>query len=149
MDLPVFDEDGFHVLAADIQDEGDLGVESRGGAEVGQRLHHALVNAKGGADQVFAIAGHHAAGDVGQEAARLEGRADQAEAGLHRPDGIAAVAGIKIIDHFPLCIHQHHLGGGGARINAQEIITRLAVLDGEALDAVPGLRFAPGVQRLG
>ena len=99
LDLPVLDEDGLHILPADIQDEGDLRVEGLGGAEMRQGLHQPLVDAEGGADQVFAVAGDRAAGDVRLQPELLEALAHALQTRLGGADGVAAVAGVVAVRH--------------------------------------------------
>jgi hypothetical protein len=64
--MPILDEDRLHILPTDIQDKGHLWVEGARRPEVGQGFHDALVAAERRPDQVFAVTGHRAAGDLGR-----------------------------------------------------------------------------------
>ena len=59
----VLDSEAFDVLPADIHHEIDVGGEILGSSIMGDRLNEAIVDAKGGADQVLAIADDAAGND--------------------------------------------------------------------------------------
>ena len=56
-DDAVLDPDGFHVLAADVQQEGDVGQVVAGGRGVGHRLNGVVIAAERLAQHHFAVAG--------------------------------------------------------------------------------------------
>lgn len=61
----VIDKDGFHVLTANIEDEGNLVVDFLGCQIVGNGFDDARVEAEGCLDKVFAIACRAASHDAG------------------------------------------------------------------------------------
>ncbi len=63
-DGAVVDEDGLHVLAADVEDEAHLRHQPCGGAVVGHRLDDALVKTERGLDEFLAVARRAGADDV-------------------------------------------------------------------------------------
>ena len=120
VDGPVADTQILHVLAADVDDAGDAGVEVVGGPVVGHGLHHALVDAQGGLDQGLPVAGdagaddrdvvRHLAVDAAQD---LDGGGDR----------VALVAGVVLPDDPVRGIQDHGLDGGGAGVDAQETLS--------------------------
>ena len=80
VDDAVVDLEAFDVLAADVDDEIDVGHEGLRGGEVRHGFHQAEVHAERAADEVFAVAGDRARADcpvrmlraqIGQEAAHM------------------------------------------------------------------------------
>ena len=63
-DVAVLDEEAFHVLAADVEHERDLGAELLRRAQVRERLDLAAVRMDAGLYNGLAVARRHAAGDV-------------------------------------------------------------------------------------
>ena len=63
-DVAVLDEEAFHILAADVEHERDLGTELLRRAQVRERLDLAAVRVDAGLHDGLAVARRHAAGDV-------------------------------------------------------------------------------------
>ena len=112
----VFQLDALHVLAADVQHAVHLRVEKAGGGDVGDGLHLALVQGKGGFHQLLAVTGGAAAGDVRTLRQLVFQFCQGAQGGFER---IALVARIIGPQQLPVLADQGQLGGGAARVDAQ------------------------------
>lgn len=94
----VIDKDGFHVLTANIEDEGNLVVDFLGCQIVGNGFDDARVEAEGCLDKVFAIACRAASHDAGIGPNGQAFRIKIGKSLTHRSYGVAvigAVVGIK------------------------------------------------------
>ncbi len=66
IDRPLRQPERLHVLAADIQDEGDIWAELFGCAYMGCGLHYPEVHPESLFERLFAIAGGRCLGQIGQ-----------------------------------------------------------------------------------
>lgn len=95
----VIDKDGFHVLTANIEDEGNLVVDFLGCQIVGNGFDDARVEAEGCLDKVFAIACRAASHDAGIGPNGQAFRIKIGKSLTHRSYGVAvigAVVGIRM-----------------------------------------------------
>ena len=113
------DEEGFHVLPPDVEDKRDVGTEVAGCRVVGDGFDDAVVQTKGGLDEVFAVARRTAARDDGVGARAVAGFGKEREAPLHGGHGVALVGVIVGKNNLVAAVEHHHFGGGGARVDAE------------------------------
>ncbi len=110
---------------------------------MGQRFHHAFVEAKGAADQVFAITGHHAARNPGRVRAGCQAGLQRLQALFDRLDGVAPVIGIVLKRHPSLLVDQHDFAGRRAGIDAQEAVLARQFAQVYKIDPVLGAALLP------
>ena len=144
-DDAVLDPDGFHVLAADVQQEGDVGQVVAGGRGVGHRLNGVVIAAERLAQHHFAVAG----------GAKTEYVQFYAHGGIlfvqllqavtDHLDGVAAVAGVKAVHHFFVFVQQDQLAGGAAGVHPDVDPQRVAGFEGGRFQAGQGVAGPPGV----
>ena len=120
VDGVALDAQVLHVLAADVDDRGDPGVEVGRRPVVRHRLDHALVDAQRRLDQGLPVAGDagahdpHATGHLSMDAAQdLHG-------GRHR---IALVAGVVLPHDAPAPVQDDGLDRRRAGVDPQEVVT--------------------------
>ena len=118
LDMPISDENGLHILPADIQDESHLRVKGARRPVVGQCLHNALVAAKSRPDQILAIPGHRAAGDSRRPASPANNWRSFSSPSWTAWMGLPSLLCVVLEEQPPALIDQRQLGGGRARIRS-------------------------------
>ena len=118
-DHAVFQPDGLHVLAADVQQEGGVREEAAAAPGMGHGLHRMIVGVEGRGEHLFAVAG-------GAQAQYLQPDAPfpvllrQIQQPLaYHPQGLALVVGVEGIGHLLVLVHKDELGGGGTGVDPQ------------------------------
>ena len=106
-----------HVLAADVEDELDVGHEGLGAAQVGDRLDLAGVGLQGLDEDLLAVAGggHVADGAVGGQV--VEDVVHDAAGGAQH---VAVVDVVPGVEQLAVLAHHGRLHGGGAGVDADE-----------------------------
>ena len=144
-DHAVLDPDGFHVLAADVQQEGDVGQVVAGGRRMGHRLHRVIVPAEGFAQHHLAVAG-------GAKAQYFQFYAHGAvlfvqflQAVADHLDGVAPVAGVETVQHGLVLVQQDQLAGGAAGVHPDVDPQGVAGPDVGGLEGGQGVAGPPGV----
>ena len=91
-------------------------------------LHHAVVQAKGGLEQVLAIAGHRAVRDFRLEMMFLAHLLELLQRLPERVETVAIVIAVITIEQPAHRIQHHEFGGGGAGVHAHKdtIVLHLA-----------------------
>ena len=135
VDGAVLDLDALHVLAADIEDAVNLGVEESSRIVVGDGLDFSVVQLEGGFQEGLPVAG-----GAGVDNVRI-GRELFLDL-LHGPDGgqkgRALIIIVERIYEFAVFVHEGQLGRGGSGINPKEEIPA-------GFFEFPGLYMGPGV----
>ena len=119
-DHAVADTDGFHILAADIENKLYAGQEVGGGFVVSHRFHFAHIGFETGTDQVFAVAGDGGVGDMSACGKQIVDLSEDLHAEIQ---GFALVIFIMGIDDVLFIVHQNGFGGGGTGVDAQKEAT--------------------------
>ena len=112
-----------HVLAADVQDELDVGQEFLGTAQVGDRFDLARIDAQGFEQEALAVAGHRGVADLHGRRAVFVGRqvgVELADALLGGFEHVAAVVGVVGPQELGVFGDEGHLEGGRTGVDAQE-----------------------------
>ena len=105
----ILDPQVFHVLAADIDDRGDAGLDEFRGAVVRHCFDFALVHGQGRGDQTFAVSG--CAGSTNHSAFR-QFTADPSNNFYRCSDGVTFVRGIVGEDNPVIFVDQNCLDSG-------------------------------------
>ena len=111
--------DALHVLPADIQYAVNLRVEESRRRAVGDGLHFALIQGKGGFEQALAVAGRAGAHDPRAFGHDLTQTLDGGNRGF---DGVSLVGGVEGEEKLPLSADEGKLRRGGARVDAEEAV---------------------------
>ena len=104
------------ILAADIEDEIDVGVKKARGLKMRHRLDKARVERKRVFHQLLAVAGRRAAADLHAVPAARQQRLKLC---AHQLDGIAAVGAVKIVEDASVPGDQHKLCRRAAAVDAE------------------------------
>ena len=105
----VFDPQVFHVLAADVDDRGDTGLDEFRGAIVRHCFDFALVHGQGRGDQTFAVSGCAGSTNHGAFGQLRANAADDVDG---RSDGVAFVGGIVGEDDPVVFVDDDGFDGG-------------------------------------
>ena len=112
----VLDAAAFHILAADIQNGGDVGKEMPGTPVVGHGFYFAHIRLESPLDEFFAVAGHAGTGNdspLGQFA--VEVGKNLSGTG----QGRAFVAAVIFVQNAAFLIQKHGLDSGGTGVDAK------------------------------
>ena len=136
----VQDLEALDVLPADVENEIHLRAEVLGGGVVGDGLHHALVHAESGADELLAVAGNGAAPDGDPAGAEAVDVFQLLPDDLHRVAPVGAVVGVE---QLPILPQQGRFRSGTAAVDAQPRAAGV-VRDVPAGDVAPGVAGPEG-----
>ena len=118
IDDALLHKDGFHILAADVENETHIGHHVAGGPIMGNGFDNAIAQTEGFADEVFAVAGgataRHAEFGPGNGCLFLQLR----QPAGHGSDGVTVVGRIEGKDGPALGIECDNLGSGRPRVDA-------------------------------
>ena len=120
VDGVALDAQVLHVLAADVDDRGDPGVEIGRRPVVRHRLDHALVDAQRRLDQGLPVAGDAGAHDPHAIRHLAVDAAQDLHGGRHR---VALVAGVVLPHDPPAPVQDHGLDRRRAGVDPQEAVT--------------------------
>ena len=140
---PMIHENGFHVLAPDVQDKGNILIDLTGCQIMGDGFNDAGLQIKGRFDQIFPVTGGAAAQDPGIGSHFEAFRIERLKGILDGSDGIAVIGRIMGKQDPVFRIRDHQFGGGGTRIDAH--VDRICFRrQRRQLDGVGFLGFFPG-----
>ena len=120
VDDAVVHKDGLHVLAANVEDEGDIPVQVVGSHVMGNGLHDAGIQLESGLYQVFTIAGGATALDMQDGTLLTAPVLEQGQTVGYRLDGMPAIRFIIGKQEIAIRINHNNLCGRRTRVNAQE-----------------------------
>ena len=106
--------DGFHVLAADVEDEAGVGLVAGGGMGVRHRFDGVVVGVQRAVEQQLAVAGGADAGDVERDAGGRVSVAQPDERAARHLERVAFVVGVEAVDELAVVGDERQLGGGAA-----------------------------------
>ncbi len=109
-DATVADGDRLHVLAADVEDKGDIRSEETGRAIVGHRFHDTVINGESGPDEVLAVPRHGGSNNMGRRVGLATGFPQRIQSLLHRRQGVAVIRRVPREGHTVVAVHQQNLG---------------------------------------
>ncbi len=144
LDHAVAHPDGLDVLAADVEQEREVGHVFERGGHVGGRLHDARVDPEGGAQEVLPVARRRGVGDEGERLSRIRARKVDVELLEHvdrRRERVALGRAVVGVRKAPLFVDDGDLHGSRSGIDA-EVEVAAGVVAADALRPDVGVALA-------